>query len=281
MKEERKQRKKRRLNVWVKVLPREGKRFGKFKGLYEELVSISPDVIFVHGGQFVSIKDVLKYKKSHKNVRLYIDQHGDFYNMPVNTLKKRILQKVIYGHYLRAAVKYCNKFWGVTPWRCQYLHDVYGIPEEKIGLLVMGGDDDYIHLSQQDTIRRNIRQKLGLNEDDFLLITGGKIDKTKNIHLLIKAVKELNINNLKLIVFGQPNDEMSGIIENISSDTHIRYIGWIESTKVYDYFIASDLAVFPGTHSVLWEQAAACGIPMIVKDWEGMHHVDVGGVWKI
>jgi 1,2-diacylglycerol 3-alpha-glucosyltransferase len=35
--------------------------------------------------------------------------------------------------------------------------------------------------------------------------------------------------------------------------------------------------VFPGTHSVLWEQACACGIPGIFKSWEVMHHVDVGG----
>ena len=45
----------------------------------------------------------------------------------------------------------------------------------------------------------------------------------------------------------------------------------------YNYFLAADLAVFPGTHSVLWEQACACGIPAVFRDWEGMHHVDVGG----
>lgn len=32
---------------------------------------------------------------------------------------------------------------------------------------------------------------------------------------------------------------------------------------------------FPGTHSVLWEQAVACGIPGIYKLWDGMKHVYV------
>ena len=41
--------------------------------------------------------------------------------------------------------------------------------------------------------------------------------------------------------------------------------------------MASDLCAFPGTHSVLWEQACACGLPGVFRDWEGMHHVDVGG----
>jgi glycosyltransferase involved in cell wall biosynthesis len=110
-----------------------------------------------------------------------------------------------------------------------------------------------------------------------LIITGGKIDSAKRIDVLMEAVIKLNKDNVKLLVFGQPSDAMLSKIEMLSKDNHICYIGWISSDKVYDYFLASDLCVFPGTHSVLWEQACACGIPGIFKDWEGMHHVDVGG----
>ena len=35
--------------------------------------------------------------------------------------------------------------------------------------------------------------------------------------------------------------------------------------------------IFPGRHSVMWEQVAAQGIPMFVKKWEGTTHVDLGG----
>jgi len=35
----------------------------------------------------------------------------------------------------------------------------------------------------------------------------------------------------------------------------------------------SDLGVFPGTHSVLWEQACANGLPCIFKRWNGIEHV--------
>ena len=54
-------------------------------------------------------------------------------------------------------------------------------------------------------------------------------------------------------------------------------IGWIEPSKLYDYLFASDLAFFPGTHSVLWEQAVGVGLPCVFKRWKGIHHVDVGG----
>ena len=118
---------------------------------------------------------------------------------------------------------------------------------------------------------------LFLTEDAVLVVTGGKIDNAKNIHLLMKAVSDINCDKINLLVFGQPHESVKGIIDAYSKSPHIRNIGWIPSDQVYDYFLASDLAVFPGTHSVLWEQACACGLPIVVRDWPGMHHIDMDG----
>ena len=35
--------------------------------------------------------------------------------------------------------------------------------------------------------------------------------------------------------------------------------------------------VFPGRHSVFWEQVAAQSIPLLVKRWDGTTHVDICG----
>ncbi len=249
----------------------------KYKNLYNELKKENPQIIFVHGGQFYSLRDVVKYCKKNKNVNLYIDQHADYYNSPMNSMVAIILNKILWGHWMRKAQRYCNKYWGVTPLRCQYLHEVYRIAEDKIDLLVMGGDDEKICFEEQDEIRKNIRIQYKIQQDDFLIITGGKIDKNKNIHLLMRAIVEMNINKVKLLLFGVPNTEMDSEIKKLSLDKHIVNIGWKDSEEIYNLFLASDLAVFPGTHSVIWEQACACGIPCVFKYWEGMNHVDVGG----
>ena len=264
--------------VRVKILERSKgfiARYGKYDGLYNELVSLNPEIVFVHGGNFIGLKEVTKYCKKH-SCKYYIDQHGDYYNSSVNNLKGYIIYKWLYGFNMRRAVPFVEKYWGVTPWRCQYLNDVIGIPKEKIDLLIMGGDDEKIRFNDIPRLRKDIREELSLTDKDFVVVTGGKIDRTKNIHLLMRAVSELE-GKAKLIVFGQPNNEMENIINELSKDGNIRFLGWIPSDKAYDYFLASDLAVFPGTHSVLWEQACACGIPGVFKDWEGMHHVDTGG----
>ena len=266
----------------VRVLD-ESRRYGpysKYKDyarVYETLSEWQPDIVFCHGGQFVALKDVLRYCRKHPQVKLFIDQHGDYYNMPVDTFRRRLGQRMIYGHWMRKAVRYCSRFWGVTPWRCEYLHDVYGIPKEKIGLLPMGGDDEKIPLDRKAEVSRRIREQHGIVPTDFVIVTGGKIDAAKRIDLLMKAVRELDGDDIKLLVFGQPNEAMRDEIERLAQDSRIHLAGWIPSDAAYEYFLAADLAVFPGTHSVLWEQACACGVPGVFRDWEGMHHVDVGG----
>ena len=142
----------------------------------------------------------------------------------------------------------------------------------------MGGDDDKIYFDKATEIRRAYREKIDVKDSDFLIVTGGKIDSLKNIHLLMQAVSEMS--DTKLVVFGNAAPEMSETINELSQNPNIRYIGWVDSDDAYNWFLSSDLAVFPGTHSVLWEQAIACGIPCVFKHWEGMEHVDVGGNCK-
>lgn len=141
----------------------------------------------------------------------------------------------------------------------------------------MGGDDEKIRFSQQKEISARIRKENNISDNDLLIVTGGKIDSEKRIDVLMQAVAEIDCDSIKLLVFGKANEKSKEQIESLAKDKHIRYIGWITSDDVYNYFLAADLAVFPGTHSVLWEQACACGVPCIFRDWEGMRHVDVGG----
>lgn len=250
--------------------------FNEYVGVDEALERIQPDVIFMHGIVFLSIKSVTKYLEKNKNVIAFADNHADYYNSPKKSLAAKAFVYFLWRPLLKKASKHIAKFWGTTPWRCTYLNDIYHIPKEKIDLLVMGADSDVLNGIDNSKTRFDIRKRLNIPEDAFVVVSGGKIDRTKNIHLLAEAVSEMREQNVHLVVFGKPDAEMTRVLETCTTD-NIHLIGWIASEKVYDYFFASDLAVFPGTHSVLWEQACACRIPCVVKHWEGMEHVNVGG----
>lgn len=111
-----------------------------------------------------------------------------------------------------------------------------------------------------------------------MIVTGGKIDEAKKQTLLLmEAVNRIENQNVKLLVFGSVINELKEEVQRLADGRKVKYIGWIQAEDSYKYFAAADLAVFPGRHSVFWEQVVGLGIPLIVKHWEGTTHVDLGG----
>lgn len=243
------------------------------------LIKNSPDLIFCHGLLSYSIIDAIKYKKRHRNTVIVQDNHMDYYNSSYyisNTLRTRLI-KIWYCILNKRTIRYVSKVYGVTPWRKEFAEDYFQISKSKTDVLIMGAEDKCIDFDNKNKIKRIIRNKYGLHMNDFVIVSGGKLDKAKNIHLLIDAV-ERSKKNIKLLIFGSADKEIETYLnESIDGSEKIRLAGWIESDKVYEYFFAADLIVFPGTHSVLWEQACACKVPCVFKRWKGMNHVDVGG----
>ncbi len=250
--------------------------FNKYENTYDSINDIKPDVIFIHGLLSVSHKQVIRYAKLNPKTKIYADQHGDYYNSPVKSLKQKALMSFLWRPIIRDMSEVVKIYWGTTPWRCQYMEDIYRIKKNKIQLLVMGADNDRIEALKRNGCREKTREELNI-KDEMVLITGGKIDKAKNIHLLMKAFNELNLANTKLIIFGKLQDDIRDEIAALIENPNIIYTGWIAANDVYKYMLAADLAVFPGTHSVLWEQACGSGLPAIYKEWSGMKHVDRGG----
>lgn len=253
-------------------------RFKRLVGFREALEAARPDILFVHGCQFLDVDQIVKYLKAHPGVTVYVDNHADFFNSAKNWLSKNVLHKIIWRRYAHCIAPYAEKFYGVLPARVDFLTDVYGLPEEKCELLVMGADDELVEGAKRSGARGRIRARHGIGKDDFLVITGGKIDcwKTQTL-LLMEAVRQIRSERVRLIVFGSIAPELKEQVNRLADGVKVQYTGWIPAEDIYYYLEAADLAVFPSRHSVLWEQAAGQGIPMLVKDWPGMHHVDLGG----
>lgn len=256
-------------------------KFNKFvrfyNGIYNLLEKEKPDLIFLHDFSFMDIGKIIKYTNRNRNVKMYSDCHTDYINSAQTWVSLNIFHKLIWRYYAKKLSPFVTKFYGTTPLRSNFLRDVYGISPEKIELLVMGIDDDILENKDRISIKNNFEKEFKFDKSDFVIVTGGKIDEIKNIHLLMQAVNNINKENVKLVVFGTVAPEMQIVFDNLLNSQSIVYAGWQNSDKVLDYLIFADLIVFPGTHSVLWEQAVGVGVPCIFKHWDGMTHVDVGG----
>ena len=248
--------------------------------VYDRLMQIKPDFIFYHGLVSTTIFDVIRYKKyCNKNggdCVIVQDNHLD-YNIGINpvTIKNK-LKRTYYKAINAISQKHVDKVYGVTPWREEYAREFFGIAPSKTDVLIMGADDEKIDFENKESIRESIRKQYGITEDEFLVVSGGKIDEKKKVLQLMEACSKTE--EVKLLVFGSVAEELKKDFNKlIEENDNIVYIGWIPADKCYDYFFAADLAVFPGQHSVLWEQACAAKVPCVFAKWPGMHHVNNGG----
>ena len=93
----------------------------------------------------------------------------------------------------------------------------------------------------------------------------------------MEAIESFKDNNVKLLIFGKSDDKMRAYMNEIEMKDYIINLGWIDSRKMYEYLHASDLGVFPGTHSVIWEQVVGYGLPGVFRHWDGIEHIDFQG----
>lgn len=266
----------------IRLLNKVGKSINSKLKIYENFYNVmertTPDILFVHGIQFLDIIQVIRYKKKYPAVKVFIDNHADFSNSANNWLSKNILHKIIWRFFANKAKKYTDKFYGVLPARVDFLVDVYKLPKEKVELLVMGADDDEVISAQNESSITNIKSKYNIEENDFLIVTGGKIDSSKKqTILLMEAIKEMKNENFKLIIFGSVVEELKAQVLELCDGKQVQFIGWLNNQETYQHLAAADLVIFPGRHSVLWEQVVGLGKPLIVKYWNGSTHVDLGG----
>lgn len=249
-----------------------------YKGTFESIAKIAPDLIFVHGASFMDVRYVARYAKE-KGIKVFVDNHGDYINSGKNWFSKNILHKIIYRSCYKQIIPVTAKFYGTLPIRNKYLIDVYKVPSNMVELLPMGIDLSEGYGVDRDVARAEMRSKYGFSEEDFVVITGGKLEKRKNTINLIKAIISIRNTNIKLFLFGSISDNIKEEAERLINDnkTKITYGGWAKWNEINKYLLVGDLCIFPGTHSSIWEQAVGMGLPCVFKHWDNITHVDLDG----
>lgn len=240
-------------------------------GLFRKLCKIKPDIIFNHGVSAPLLIKSALYRAFNKNVKLVIDNHADYINCSKNKLWYNIYNKGIERIVASICKPLIKKAYGVTPLRCEYLHNIYGIEENKIDLLPIGGDTDLV--KKITCTKEEIRAKYGVRADDMVIVSGGKMGPSKGTDNLIEAYKlmKLDYPNLKLVLFGKFEAKES---ENRAKrEDGVILIGWCDRVKTLEILKMADIACWPQHHTTLIEDAVASGIPIIVRKTGNTSHL--------
>lgn len=245
---------------------------------------LQPDLIMIHGmvGD-VSALQVRRYvKREHPQTHVVADIHQDFYNtvFPKNAVKKWAL-RMLQRRMNRLLYPVLSRLYYITPSSGEMAAGYYGAPADRLSFLPLGGDTAEAEQMNRAAVRDAVLNELGFSPDDILLCHGGKLNAEKRTAELICAVKELHKQRprMKLILFGAVDAAYRQTLEPLMEDAkdYIRCLGHQTQSAYYRLFAAADIAVFPGSQSALWQQAAACGLALVVKGSAAGAYLDRGG----
>ena len=128
----------------------------------------------------------------------------------------------------------------------------------------------YVVLSTNE--KNNVREKLGLKENDIFAITVGNLIKRKNHSFLLKAVKKAENERLHLFICGDGEcyDELKNEADYLGINNNVHFLGF--RNDVNQLCGAADLFLFSSVQEglpVSVMEAMAVGLPVIAFDIRG------------
>jgi glycosyltransferase involved in cell wall biosynthesis len=118
--------------------------------------------------------------------------------------------------------------------------------------------------------RRGIRRRLGLSEDDLILLYIGRLAREKNLELLLRATRAAlqEVPDVSLALVGEGDEETSlrRQVGGLGLSDRVRFAGPVPHRAVGDWYRAADLFVFPSvseTQGLVVLEAMAHGLPVL------------------
>lgn len=238
----------------------------KHADVYSILELEKPDLIFLHNIH-LNIKESVRYKKNNPNCKIIMDYHADYSNSAKDWISLNILHKIIRKKILYKNINYIDKFYPVTPSCEEFLNEVYDVPSDKMEILPLGYDADLSNEIKNKVNCKQIRKQFGINENDFVIITGGKLEPAKKTDYLIDALKILQNDKIHIIVFGDSREGCESFYQKLilkSENLNVHFTGWLNINEILTLMAISNIAIYPASQSVIWQQSIGMNLPLIV-----------------
>ena len=143
--------------------------------------------------------------------------------------------------------------------------------DRNVYIVPTGIDVEKFYREKNKRINRfDERRKLGINDDDLVILFVGRIAQEKNIELLLSAMKGLvnNSNKIKLLVVGDGPD-LNNYKEYTTKnglDSNVIFTGKVPWDKINKYYIMSDVfatASTTETQGLTVIEAMAASLPVV------------------
>ncbi len=165
--------------------------------------------------------------------------------------------------------KACQRILAATETEKEQLTRYYGVRSDAIGVVPCGVDLDLFHPMDKSEARR----RLGLAEDDSIVLYVGRFAPLKGLHRLLEALTHLKHHKrLRLVIVGGDGEQAaeSRRLLDLSDEwgirDRVRLAGRIEQKNLPRYYSAADLLVVPSHYEsfgLVALESLACGTPVV------------------
>lgn len=204
-----------------------------------------------------------------------------------HTMYEDYVHYITHGYFNRSSKKiveyltlfYCDKTISelVVPTKKAYelFKQKYKV-DRNVYIVPTGIDiEKFYHENNKQVNIPKFRQKLGIKEDDFVILFVGRIAEEKNIELLLTAMKSLvkYSNKLKLLIIGDGPDleKYKTYTTKNNLTNNIIFTGKVPWDKINEYYTIADIfttASHSETQGLTVIEAMAASLPVVCIDDE-------------
>ena len=123
--------------------------------------------------------------------------------------------------------------------------------------------------------RPELRRDLGAAPDDVIVLCVARLGPEKRLDDLVRAVAEADDSHLLLVLAGEGPERQA--IERLARELGVRLVllGDVEWGRIVELYVAADVFALLSereTWGVVVNEAAACGLPLVLSDRVGAAH---------
>ncbi len=155
-------------------------------------------------------------------------------------------------------------------------YELYGIPESHIFFSPYSVNDEALiaRAEKLKTQKHALRESMGIEYDDFVIIFCGKLLSRKDPLTLVKAYENIHKDYPSSLIF-VGEGELRGKIEDYANEkslNKVKVVGFTDYEDIFNYYTIADLLVMPSIRepwATVVMEAMYFGLPVIVSDAVG------------
>ena len=232
-------------------------------GLIEQINLWQPDAVLIYGWGYYSHLKAIRYFKNKIPVLFRGDSTLLDEQKGTRAILKSIFLKWVYGHIDHAFYTGVNN---------KAYFKKYGLKEKQLSFAPHAIDNERFSANRENEAEL-LRQQLGINHEDLVVMFAGKLEEKKAPVQLFEAFITLNKPGVHLLFVGNGplEDELNVKAKN---NPNIHFIAFQNQSQMPVVYQACDLfclpSVGPGeTWGLAINEAMACGKAILVSDKVG------------